>query len=61
MIRFTTQSPEWATPSPTWNPAWNTVTAEEETPGIPIIHSQCQVNGECELKYDVDSFCAHPR
>ncbi|UMM22119.1 hypothetical protein L5515_003495 [Caenorhabditis briggsae] len=62
MIRFTTQSPEWATPSPaTWNPSWNTVTVEEETPEVSLVmRSQCQINGECELKYDADSFCAHP-
>ncbi|EGT35680.1 hypothetical protein CAEBREN_06560 [Caenorhabditis brenneri] len=60
MIRFTTQAPEWATPSPTWSPEWNTVTVEEETPGSPNIYSQCRINGECELKYDADSFCAHP-
>uniref|UniRef100_A0A8R1HQ29 Chitin-binding type-2 domain-containing protein n=1 Tax=Caenorhabditis japonica TaxID=281687 RepID=A0A8R1HQ29_CAEJA len=53
MIRFTTQSPEWATPAPAnWQPEWTEENAVHREP--------CDVNGECELKYDSDSFCVHP-
>lgn len=69
LIRFTTQSPEWATLPPKWQPEWNTVTVEEEVSRIPSgasfgaasgLQKGCEIGGECELKYDHDSFCAHP-